>query len=73
MPKINRIFIRYKEIRVLLLQVSKSSKIYSVNLFGAWEVGVPKVGTPSSHETSLGPLFIGDAPHGFLLWFLDKL
>ena len=23
-----------------------------------WEVGVPKVGTPSSHDMSLGPLFI---------------
>ena len=30
-----------------------------MNLFGAWEVGAPKVGSPSSHETSPGPLFIG--------------
>ena len=35
-----------------------------------WEVGVPKVGTPSSQVTSHGPLFIGDVPTSWLLWFL---
>ena len=48
-------------------------KFHTVNLFTAWEVGVPKVGAPSSHVTSLGPLFIGDAPNGFLLRFLTKI
>ena len=70
MTKINEIFMACREKRVLLVQVSIISKIYSVNLFGAWEVGAPKVGTPSSHVTSLGPLFIGDAPNSFLLRFL---
>ena len=55
------------KIRVLLLQVIGSPKIYLVNLFGAWEVGGPKVGAPSSLVTSPGPLFIGDSLHGF--WY----
>ena len=65
MSKINEIFLAHRERRFLLIQVSESPKIHSVNLFGMWEVGVPKVGTPSSHVTSPGPLFIGDAPNGF--------
>ena len=44
-----------------------------MNLFSVWEVEVPKVGTPSSHVTSLGSLFIGDTPHSFLLSFLAKI
>ena len=44
-----------------------------MNLFGAWKVGAPKVGAPSSHVTSLGLLFIEDTPHGFLLKFLAKI
>ena len=44
-----------------------------MNLFGMWEVGAPKVGAPSSHVTSLGPLFIRDAPYDFLLRFLAKI
>ena len=63
----------HREGRVLLLQGSKLPKIHSVNLFGAWEVGVPKVGAPSSHVTSPSPLFIGDAPDSFWLRFLDEL
>ena len=55
----------HREGRVLLLQVSKFLKIHSMNLFGVWEVGAPKVGAPSSHVTSLGPLFIGDTLDGF--------
>ena len=45
-------------------------KIHSMNLFTAWEVEAPKVGAPSSHVMSLGPLFIGDVLNGWLLWFL---
>ena len=63
---------RHREGRVLLLQLSKSSKIHSMNLFGVWKVGAPKVGAPSSHVTSPGPLFIGDAPDGFWLRFLGE-
>ena len=44
-----------------------------MNLIDAWEFGAPKVGTPSSHMTSLGPLFIRDALNGFLLGFLTKI
>ena len=73
MPKINGIFMACRERRVLLLQVFKSSKNYSINLFGAWEVGAPKVGAPSSHAMSLSPLFIGDTPNRFLLRFLAKI
>ena len=63
----------HRILRVLLLQISKSPKIFSVNLFGAWEVRAPKVGAPSSHVVSLGLLFIRDAPHSFLLIFLAKI
>ena len=52
------------------LQVFELPKIHLVNLFGMWEVGAPKVGAPSSHVMSPGPLFIGDAPDGFWLRFL---
>ena len=70
MPKLIKFFIAYREERFLLLQVSIMLKIYSVNLFGTWKVGAPKVDTPSSHVMSFGPLFIGDAPYYFLLKFL---
>ena len=63
----------HREGSVLLLQVFESLKTHSVNLFGAWEVGAPKVGAPSSHVTSPGPLFIGDAPNSFLLRFLNEI
>ena len=53
-----------------MVQITRSLKVYLVNLFGMWEVGAPKVGAPSSHVTSLGLLFIGDAPYGFLWLFL---
>ena len=43
-----------------------------MNLFGAWEVGAPKVGAPSSDVMSPSPLFIGDAPDSFWLRFLDE-
>ena len=72
MPKINKIFMTHRKERVFLLQVFELSKIYSINLFGMWEVGAPKVGAPSSHVTSPGPLFIGDAPDGFSLRFLSE-
>ena len=64
MSKINRTFMTHREGRVLL-QESKSPKIFLMNLFGAWEVGAPKVGIPSSHVTTPSPLFIGDALDGF--------
>ena len=63
----------HREGRFLLLQVYESLKILSMNLFGTWEVGAPKVGTPSSHVTSLGPFFIGDTPNSFWLRFLGEL
>ena len=44
-----------------------------MNLFGMWEFGAPKVGAPSSHVTSPGPLFIGDALDSFWLRFLGEL
>ena len=63
----------HREGRVLLLQVFELLKIHLMNLFHAWEVEAPKVGAPSSHVTSPGPLFIGDAPHDFLLRFLSGI
>ena len=73
LPKLIKFFMTHREGRVLLLQISRISKIHSANLFGVWEVEAPKVGIPSSHMTSLGPLFIGDASLSFLLRFLVKI
>ena len=73
MPKFIKFFMTHRRLRVLLFYLSGSPKVYSMNLFGMWEVGAPKVGAPSSHVMSLGLLFIGNASNGFLLIFLDKI
>ena len=73
MPKINKIFMTCREGILLLLQVSKLLKIHLVNLFGMWKIGASKVGVPSSHVTSLGPLFVRDARDGLWPRFLGEL
>ena len=72
-PKFINFFMTHRRRRVLILQVFRMLKIYLINLFTAWEVEAPKVGAPSSHVMSLGPLFIGDAPNGFLLEYFTKI